>query len=187
MKQLEHPKIAFLFCLHDARPNMQLHSWSKQNPFAKLFFKIFITNFLVPSRGGPLDKRLLSILISLKHPLKKECQHTLSLILLLHRFGLSLLRLSLMGMAGVQCACEPIPLERSVRDNTDSLEFLHSTCNERQHSKNVLLSFISVCGMQISNALLPVRIVANLGLLTRCLVVQSLVYYYHGKHCIFIL
>lgn len=118
---------------------------------------------------------------------KKNVRSAVSLILLLNLFGPSLLLLCLMVMAGVLCACEPIPLEQSVHDNMDSLEFLHSTCSERQHSKNVLLSFISVCGMQISNALLPVRIVANLGLLTWCLVVHSSVNHCHGERCIFIL
>lgn len=118
---------------------------------------------------------------------KKNVRSAVSLILLLNLFGPSLLLLCLMVMAGVLWACEPIPLEQSVHDNMDSLEFLHSTCSERQHSKNVLLSFISVCGMQISNALLPVRIVANLGLLTWCLVVHSSVNHCHGERCIFIL
>lgn len=95
--------------------------------------------------------------------------------------------LSLNGDAAFSCACEPIPVEKSVHDNTDSLEFLHCTCTERHRSKNVLLSSISVCGMQITNALLPVRIVANLGLLTWFLAVHRLVYYCHGKHCIFTL
>ena len=69
---------------------------------------------------------------------------TLSLLLLLNLWGLPLVMLSLMGRAVFLCASEPIPLERSVHDNTDSLEFLHSTCSERQHSENVLCYLSSV-------------------------------------------
>lgn len=107
---------------------------------------------------------------------------TLSLPLSLS--GLPLCRLPLTGMAGFPCVrpgahpfreslliVTQIPWSSgtppAVRDNT------LWECS--------LLSFIRVCGMQITNALLPVRIAANLGLLTWCLGVYSSVYYAMGS------
>lgn len=59
-----------------------------------------------------------------------------------------------------------------------------------QSWKNVGLSLISIWGVWITNTLLPVRISANLGCRTRCLVACVSTYYWHEKHsvvCVYVL